>query len=135
MASPAKYDVLLDGGCAFCQWTRARIEPFDTARRLRFLDYNDPEVAAGTPFSREKLDREMHVRAPDGTWSAGFAAWVVILRALPPVAWLGWLLATRMFRKAGPKLYRWVARHRYRWLGVPPPCRAESCAPTNREVP
>jgi predicted DCC family thiol-disulfide oxidoreductase YuxK len=134
MASPAKYDVLLDGACPFCQWTRARIEPFDTAGRLRFLDYNDPEVAAQAPFTREELDREMHVRVPDGAWSAGFAAWVVILRAMPPVAWLGRLLGTRLFRSAGPKLYRWVARNRYRWPGSPPPCRAESCAPTSRQA-
>ena len=49
---------------------RARVEPFDTNDRLHFLDYNDAAVAAQTPFSREELDREMHVRAPDGTWHA-----------------------------------------------------------------
>lgn len=123
---PAKYDVLTDGACPFCQWTRAQIERFDTARRLRFLDYNQPDVAAQAPFSRAELSREMHVRAPDGTWSAGFEAWVVVLRVLPPLAWLGWLLGSRAFRRAGPKLYRWVARNRYRWPGSPPPCRADT---------
>ncbi len=128
MAVPAKYDVLTDGACAFCQWTRARVEPFDTAGRLRWLDYNDPEVAAAAPFPREELTYEMHVRAPDGTWSSGFAAWVVVLHALPLLAWLGWLLGTPMFRNAGPRLYRWVARNRYRWPGAPPPCDAGVCA-------
>jgi len=130
----AKFEILTDGACPFCQWTRARIEPFDTASRLRFLDYNDPEVAAQTPFTRKELDREMHVRAPDGTWSSGFAAWVVILRALPPLAWLGWLLGTRMFRNAGPRLYRWIARNRYRLPGSPPPCRADACAPSTGQA-
>ncbi len=134
MAAPAKYEIFTDGACAFCQWTRAKIEPFDTGKRLRFLDYNDPDVAAQAPFTREELAREMHVRAPDGTWSAGFAAWVVILRALPPLAWLGWLLGTQLFRRLGPKLYLWVARNRYRWPGAPPPCQSETCAAPPRNA-
>jgi predicted DCC family thiol-disulfide oxidoreductase YuxK len=122
-----QYEVFMDGGCAFCQWARARVEPFDTNERLKFLDYNDPAVAALAPFSREELDREMYVRAPDGSWHAGFAAWVVLLRAMPLLSWLGALLGSGMFRSAGPKLYRWVARNRYRLPGSPPPCRSDAC--------
>ncbi len=134
VTGPAKFEIFADGACPFCQWTRARIEPFDTASRLRFLDYNDPTVAAQAPFTREELDREMHVRAPDGTWSSGFAAWVIVLRALPPLAWLGWLLGTRMFRNAGPRLYRWIAQNRYRLPGSPPPCRADASAASARRI-
>jgi predicted DCC family thiol-disulfide oxidoreductase YuxK len=134
VTEPAKLEILTDGACPFCQWIRARIEPFDTANRLRFLDYNDPDVAARVPFTREELDREMHVRAPDGTWSSGFAAWVVVLRALPPLTWLGWLLGTRMFRNIGPRLYLWIARNRYRLPGAPPPCRADACAPSTGQA-
>ncbi len=133
MTQPAKLDVLTDGACPFCQWTRGRVEPFDTASRLRFLDFNDPHVVAQVPFTRADLSQEMHVRAPDGTWSSGFAAWVVVLRVLPPLGWLGWLLGTRLFRNAGPKIYRWVARNRYHWPGSPPPCRAEACHPSTRQ--
>jgi predicted DCC family thiol-disulfide oxidoreductase YuxK len=122
-----QYEIFTDGGCPFCQWARARVEPFDTNERLKFLDYNDPAVAAQTPFSREELDREMHVRAPDGMWHAGFAAWVAVLRALPLLSWLGALLGSGLFRKSGPRLYRWVARNRYRLPGSPPPCRADAC--------
>jgi predicted DCC family thiol-disulfide oxidoreductase YuxK len=118
-----KYDVFMDGGCAFCRWARARIEPFDTDERLNFLDYNDSTVAGQAPFSREELDREIHVRAPDGAWHAGFAAWVELLRAMPFLKWLGALLGTSVFRKSGPKLYRWVARNRHRLPGSPPACR------------
>jgi predicted DCC family thiol-disulfide oxidoreductase YuxK len=124
-----KFDVFMDGGCAFCQWARARIEPFDTDERLNFLDYNDPAVAEQAPFSRDALDREIHVRAPDGAWHAGFAAWVVLLRAMPFLKWLGALLGSSMFRNFGPKLYRWVARNRHRLPGSPPACRTHP-APT-----
>ncbi|MCL4523244.1 MAG: DUF393 domain-containing protein [Acidobacteria bacterium] len=121
-----KFDVYMDGACAFCQWARARIEPFDTDERLNFLDYNDAAVAAQTPFTREKLDREIHVRAPNGAWLAGFAAWVVLLRAMPFLRWLGALLGSSLFRKRGPKLYQWVARNRHRLPGAPPACRADA---------
>jgi len=123
-----KYEVYMDGGCPFCQWARARVEPFDTDNRLRFVDYNDPAVAAQAPYTHEELEKEMHVRAPDGVWHAGFQAWVVVLRAMPLLSWLGALLGTRMFRRAGPKLYRWVARNRQRLPGSPPACRSEKSA-------
>jgi predicted DCC family thiol-disulfide oxidoreductase YuxK len=129
MSDPREYELYIDGGCDFCLWVRSRIEAFDTAGRLHFLDYNDPAAAARAPFTRAELDREMHVRAPDGAWSAGFAAWVVILRALPPLAWLGALLGSGLFRRAGPRLYQWVARNRYRLPGAPPRCRADACGP------
>jgi predicted DCC family thiol-disulfide oxidoreductase YuxK len=129
MPGHKKYDVFMDGGCAFCQWARARVEPFDTDERLHFLDYNDPAVAGQAPFSRDELDREIHVRAPDGGWHAGFAAWVVLLRAMPFLKWLGALLGSSMFRNFGPKVYRWVARNRHRLPGAPPACRTHPAPP------
>ena len=83
MSSEGKLDIYLDGSCAFCQWSRARIEPWDRDGRLRFLNYNDPLIAAAVPYSMEELGREMHPGSPDGTWLTGFDAWVKILRALP----------------------------------------------------
>lgn len=128
MATPAKLKVFMDGACPFCQAVQARVEPFDTKGRLKFLDYNDPAVTAQTPFSREQLDQEMHVLAPDGGWHAGFDGWVAVLRALPSLAWLGWLGGTFPFRLVGPVIYRWIARHRYRIPGFPQPCRSDECA-------
>jgi predicted DCC family thiol-disulfide oxidoreductase YuxK len=128
MSSEAKLDIYLDGNCAFCQWARARIEPWDTHGRLRFVDYNDPLIAATAPYTLDELDREMHLRLQDGRWSAGFSAWVEILRVLPGLAWLGWLLAKPPLRWIGPSFYGWIARHRT-LLGAPPACTRESCPP------
>jgi predicted DCC family thiol-disulfide oxidoreductase YuxK len=129
MAGDAKLDIYLDGNCAFCQWSRARLEPWDRLGRLRFVDYNDPQVAASAPFTLEELDREMHLRLPDGAWLAGFAAWVAILRVLPGFAWLGWLMERPPLRWIGPSFYRWIAAHRTLLPGVPAACRRETCAP------
>jgi predicted DCC family thiol-disulfide oxidoreductase YuxK len=132
MISDGKLDIYLDGSCPFCQWSRARIEPWDTRGRLQFRDYNDPVVAASAPFSAEQLSAEMHLRTPDGSWLVGFEAWLRILRELPGLAWLGKLLGAPPMRSLGPPAYRWVARHRLLLPGVPAPCSTEVCAPRNR---
>jgi predicted DCC family thiol-disulfide oxidoreductase YuxK len=129
-----QYEVFNDGACPFCQWIRGRVEPYDTAHRIAFVDYNDPAVAARAPFSIEELENEMHVRTPDGAWVAGFAAWVALLRAMPRLAWLGWVLGAPPFRWAGPSVYRWVARNRYSLPGAPPRCNSQSCAAPSAPV-
>lgn len=128
MPGRKKYEVFMDGGCAFCQWARARIEPFDTDERLQFFDYTDPSVAVQAPFTRAELDEQIHVRAPEGHWLAGFGAWVALLKAMPFLKWLGSLLGSPLFRKIGPRLYHWVARNRRRLPGSPPACRSDAAA-------
>ena len=78
MPKNATYDIFMDGSCSFCRWTRAKVEPYDSGSRLRFLDYNDPAVAEQAPFPRGELDNEMHVRTPDGAWLKGFEAWLAL---------------------------------------------------------
>ena len=129
MAETAKYDIFLDGSCSFCQWSRAKIEPFDSADRLRFLDYNDPLIAAEAPFPRADLDREMHLRTPEGEWLQGFEAWLAILRALPKLSWLGRLASLPPLRWLGPVVYNFIARHRYSLPGAPSRCETDTCTP------
>jgi len=129
MPETAKYDILLDGSCPFCQWTRERIEPYDSGARLRFLDYNDPAVAAQAPFARTELDREMHLRTPEGAWLRGFDAWLALLRVLPKLSWLGRIASLPPLRWIGPPVYRFIARHRYRLPGAPARCENDTCAP------
>jgi predicted DCC family thiol-disulfide oxidoreductase YuxK len=129
MQQSAKYDIFLDGSCSFCRWSRAKIEPFDSAERVRFLDYKDPTVAAEAPFPPSDLDREMHMRTPEGKWLRGFEAWLALLRLLPRLAWLGWIAALPPLRWLGPTLYGFIARHRYSLPGAPAQCEGDTCAP------
>jgi predicted DCC family thiol-disulfide oxidoreductase YuxK len=132
MPAEKNLDIYYDGSCGFCQWSRGIIEPWDTRGRLRFLDYNEPEIAALTGLTPDELGREMHVRGPDGAWAAGYAAWVRILRVLPRLAWLGWLLGKPPLRWLGPSVYRWVAGHRSLLPGAPQACTPETCPPPRR---
>ena len=132
MDSAKQFDVFLDGSCTFCKWTRSKVGPYDTHSRLRFLDYNDPAIAAEAPFSRSELADEMHVRTPGGRWVKGYEAWISLLRVLPKLAWLGWIGGLPLVRWFGPSLYRFVARHRYLLPGAPAPCKEDSCAVPSR---
>jgi len=129
MPQTAKYDIFLDGSCSFCRWSQAKIEPYDSGERVRFLDYNDPAVAELTPFPRGELDREMHMRTPEGKWLRGFEAWLVLLRVLPKLAWLGRIASVPPLRWFGPSVYGFIARHRYSLPGAPARCDTDSCAP------
>jgi predicted DCC family thiol-disulfide oxidoreductase YuxK len=128
MPKIANYSVFLDGSCPFCQWTRSKIEPYDSHARLQFLDYKDPEVAAQAPFPSIELDREMHVRTPEGVWLKGFDAWRALLNVLPKLSWLGWLAGLPPLHWIGPWLYAFIARHRYSIPGAPPRCSDDTCA-------
>jgi predicted DCC family thiol-disulfide oxidoreductase YuxK len=123
----ATYDIFMDGSCSFCRWTQAKVEPYDSRSRLRFLDYNDSGVAAQAPFSRGDLDREMYLRTPEGKWLRGFEAWLAILRVLPRFAWLGWIAGSPPFRWLGPAVYGFIARHRYSLPGAPARCESDTC--------
>jgi predicted DCC family thiol-disulfide oxidoreductase YuxK len=128
MSQNSTYDIFMDGSCSFCRWTQEKVQPYDTASRLRFLDYNDPAVAAQAPFPRNELDDEMHVRTPEGTWLKGFYAWLALLRVMPKLAWLGSLASVPPMRWAGPYVYAFIARHRYSLPGAPKRCETDSCA-------
>jgi predicted DCC family thiol-disulfide oxidoreductase YuxK len=129
MPQMAKYDIFLDGSCSFCQWTRAKIEPYDSDGRLRFVDYNDPAVAAQAPFPRAELDQEMHMRTPDGRWLRGFEAWLALMLVLPKLVWLGRIASLPPLRWLGPPVYGFIARHRYSLPGAPVRCENDTCAP------
>ncbi|MGH9776187.1 MAG: thiol-disulfide oxidoreductase DCC family protein [Candidatus Acidiferrales bacterium] len=120
-------EVYMDGECPFCRAVQARIEPLDIQHRLAFRDYNDPNVAARAPFARERLDAEMHVRTADGSWHVGYFGWIAVLRELPRLRFLGWLMSLPPTRWIGPSVYRWIARHRYSLPGFPKPCHEHSC--------
>lgn len=128
MPHTATYDIFMDGSCSFCRWSQAKIEPYDSRSRLRFLDYNDPLIAAQAPFSRSKLDQAMHVRTPDGAWLKGFEAWIALLRVLPKLAWLGRFASMPPMRWIGPYAYEFIARHRYSLPGAPARCETDTCA-------
>ena len=110
------------------------MEAHDRRQLLDFRDFNRPEIAAETPYTLSQLNQRMYVQTPDGAWHGGFWGWIEILNVIPRYHWLGTILRGVPFRWAGPSIYNFFARNRYRLprvllriLGVPAQCD-ESCA-------
>ena len=125
LADSDQIEVYTDGNCNLCRWMRAHIEPLDRDQRIKWLDYNDPEILKGAaPHTREEMAEEMHARTPDGRWTKGYFAWIEVIRLLPRWKWLAPILSVWPFTTLGPVFYRWLAKRRYTLFGVPPPCDA-----------
>ncbi len=141
MQKGGKLRVYTDGQCRFCLWMQEKALRLDREQRLDWRDFNLPEVAAETPFSRDELARRMHVVTPDGQWHAGYFGWVAIVSVLPRWRWLAAIAHLWPFTRLGPKAYQFVANHRYHipqfvlaCLGAPAPCSPEGCPLPGTEV-
>jgi predicted DCC family thiol-disulfide oxidoreductase YuxK len=130
MSGAAQLEVYTDGQCPLCRWMRERVDRRDRFQRVKWLDYRDPEVQARTPYSFQELDAEMHARRiAGGNWSAGYRAWLEVMRVLPRWRYLAPLLSIWPFTALGRLFYRWLATRRYKLFGAPPPCDANGvCA-------
>lgn len=123
MKETARLEVYTDGQCPLCRWMRSKVEPRDRFHRIAWMDYRDPGIRGRTPYSFEELDAEMHARRiADGGWSAGFEAWLDVMRVLPRWCFVAPLLSLRPFTFLGRHFYRWLATRRYKLFGIPPPC-------------
>lgn len=115
-----------DGDCPLCRRSVALVRRLDwrgCVEPVSLRDENDPRVQALPIPPDERLD-QMHLQpAGGGKIRSGFAAVRWLGWRLPPL----WLLAPLLYLPGmgtlGPRLYRWVARNRFRLV----PCRDGVC--------
>jgi predicted DCC family thiol-disulfide oxidoreductase YuxK len=113
-----------DGFCVICQQSRKIVQALDWGHRVEFLNLHDWDtVHARYPqLDYEAAMGQMHVITPDGQLIGGFEGVRRLLRDLPlgyPV-WL--LLHLPGMNWLGNRVYRLIARNRYRinkLLGAP----------------
>ncbi|MBJ6145176.1 thiol-disulfide oxidoreductase DCC family protein [Hymenobacter sp. BT559] len=127
MPNTAPPTILFDGVCNLCNGFVQAVIRYDAAGRFRFAALQSDAAqallaAAGQPhLAGSAAGPDSVVLVEDGrvyTHSTAVLRIAGHLGALGQVAQVGWLLP-RTWRDA---LYRYVARHRYRWFG-----RQESC--------
>jgi predicted DCC family thiol-disulfide oxidoreductase YuxK len=127
IAAPSRYIIFYDGRCRFCTNSRQTVGRLPSRADLRFIDINDAHLMPQYPMIDPRAAQgQMFVLAPDGTLSGGFDAIVSLLPALSGLRRLRPLLSLEPVRKVGRRLYRWVARNRYR-LGGAVPCADGAC--------
>lgn len=118
----AAITALFDGRCVLCQSTRFWFQRLDWLRRIRFVDLHDTEqVEAVAPdLDHQAMMGEIHVLTDDGLYR-GYAGVRRMLREVPLGVPVWALLHLPGMGRLGPRLYGFIARHRYRinrWLGV-----------------
>lgn len=114
---------IYDGRCVLCRQTRRMVTALDWLRRIEFLDIHDWEsVHARYPaLSYADAMGEIHVVGRHGEMLGGFWAMRRMLRDLPLGFPLWIILLLPGMNWLGPKVYGFVARHRYainRFFGV-----------------
>ena len=108
--------VLYDGRCRLCTAGADRIRRFDAEARLEVLSLHEPEVAARFPsIRREDVLAEMHFVRPDGSIAKGHEAVREVLKVIPRYRWLALFWDLPGFQFVADRVYKWVARNRYRF--------------------
>jgi len=125
-APPHEGPVLFfDGVCNLCNASVDRLMRIDRRRRLRFASLQGPtaqRLLAGTAVAHGAEEPDSLVLLDQGRV---FVRSTAALRALVRVGG-GWRLAAALLLVPRPlrdAVYRWVARHRYRWFGRRETCR------------
>lgn len=125
--SPPRDAVIYDGDCPMCRAAVERLSRWDRRGRLETVDLNDPEVQRRWPqLDTEQLGTELHVVDSSGNVYRGAAALRRLSRRLPRL----WPLAVPLHipgtLPVWQKLYRFVARRRYRFAGGEA-CQGDVC--------
>ena len=124
---------LYDGNCVICQSTCETLRGLDWLRRIEFVDLHAGGAAVEryAQLSHERLMSEIHVLDAEGRLYAGFAGMRRMLREVPLGFPLWLLLQLPGMDAVGQRVYRFIARRRYRinkLLGVDlPDCADGSC--------
>jgi predicted DCC family thiol-disulfide oxidoreductase YuxK len=124
--NPRTWRVYYDTFCPLCRRAKRMLEDMDLGGRLEFRDIHDrPAMEADVPgVSYTQALREMIVVSPAGRVTTGFDGFRALTRVLPAM----WPLRPLMYLPGaawiGRRVYRWVARRRFRLVK----CDNEVCS-------
>lgn len=110
------FQVWYDTFCPVCRRSRLALELMDLGERLEFRDIHDREAmqrdVPGVPYQRAL--KEMIVVTPRGHVHGGFFAFRALSRGVPALWSLAVLMRIPGVPFVGQRIYRWIARNRYR---------------------
>ncbi|HKA61180.1 MAG TPA: DUF393 domain-containing protein [Methylomirabilota bacterium] len=110
----ARAVLIYDGNCGLCRGGVSWISRRAVRGYFEFLPCQASERRARYPWMHEETCLEaMQLILPDGRLLVGDAAIPEILRRLRGWRWLAGLFRMPGVEVLAPRLYAWVARHRY----------------------
>lgn len=107
---------LYDGKCVICQSTCGALRALDWLKRIEFVDLHEADDRSERygHLHHERLMREIHVLDDEGRVYTGFAGTRRMLKEAP-LGFPLWLLLQLPGSDAlGKRVYRFIARRRYR---------------------
>jgi len=124
MTRAPSHTLVYDGQCRFCQRAVAAVRALDVSGTIEIVASQNPGVRARfSAIPEAALNEAMHLVAADGTTVSGAAAVEELLRVLPRTRWFAPVFHVPYVRGFADRVYRWVARNRYR-LGCGEHCQA-----------
>jgi predicted DCC family thiol-disulfide oxidoreductase YuxK len=123
-----RYTVFYDANCRLCVRSRRALERLRPRAELVFVDVQDDAAMRAFPaVDRAASLGQMFVLDPRGRLAGGYDGFLSLVPTIPILRPLRRALRWGPVRFAGWKLYRFVARNRYR-LGGAVSCEGGACA-------
>ena len=118
------YTLVYDGMCRMCTRLSNVLKKWDGRRQIEVVPSQATGVMARFPWIPARAYAEaIQLVGPGGATWQGAAAIEQLLNVLPRGSWIGWVFKIPYIRVLADRLYRWVARNRYR-LGCGEHCQA-----------
>jgi predicted DCC family thiol-disulfide oxidoreductase YuxK len=109
------YTLVYDGMCRMCTKLSTLLIKWDSPHRIEVVPSQATGVMARFPWIPAKAYSEgIQLVGPGGETWQGSAAVEQLLTILPRGKWIAWVFKLPMVRTLADKVYRWVARNRYR---------------------
>lgn len=118
------YTLVYDGMCRICTRLAGVLRAWDTRREIEVVASQATGVMARFPWIPPRAFAEaIQLVGPGGTTWQGAAAVEQLLSILPRGRWISWIFHVPFVRGVADRIYRWVARNRYR-LGCGEHCQS-----------
>ncbi len=118
------YTLVYDGECRMCTHSTQRLIGWDTAHRIEVTPSQAAGVMARFPWIPAAAYTEaIQLVGPGGETWQGAAAIEQLLTILPRGRWIAWVFNVPFVRTLADRVYRLVARNRYR-LGCSEHCQS-----------
>jgi predicted DCC family thiol-disulfide oxidoreductase YuxK len=118
------YTLVFDGACRMCTRLSNVLRHWDSRSNIEVTASQAPGVMARFPWIPQRAYAEaIQLIGPGGETWQGAAAIEQLLTALPRGRWIAWIFHVPFVRALADRIYRWVARNRYR-LGCGEHCQS-----------
>ena len=118
------YTLVYDGMCRMCTHLSKVLMKWDGRRQIEVVPSQTTGVMARFPWIPARAYAEaIQLVGPGGETWQGAAAIEQLLHVLPRGRWIGWVFRIPYVRQLADRIYRWVARNRYR-LGCGEHCQS-----------